>query len=76
MMNELRPQHNIQHLLNTSPLLQKVRECMLHKRLNLSTERNYLHHIVEYIRYCKTRNTCEFVHPAQLGAADIRAYLL
>ena len=46
------------------------------RQLSLSTERNYLHHIVDYLHLCKAHNNGVFIHPAELGTDHIRAYLL
>lgn len=67
--------HDIQKLINTSPLLKEVQTCIRLKRYELGTERSYLHHIVDYIHFCKNKNGGEFIHPKQLGPQDIRAYL-
>ena len=53
----------------TSPLLNEVRIVIRTKRLSLSTERLYLHYILEYILFHKKR------HPGELGEAEVRAYL-
>lgn len=66
-------ENNIQHALATSPLLQTVRDRIRLKRYSLSTERTYLHHIVNYITWCRQRNGDVYVHPAQFGSDDIGA---
>jgi integron integrase len=75
-MIESQIEHDIQRAVSTSPLLQNVRDRIRLKRYTLSTERSYLHYIVDYIHWCKKRNDGVFVHPAELGSEDIRAYLL
>ena len=52
-----------------SPFLNEVRRVIRVKRLSLSTERSYLHYIIDYIYFHNKR------HPEALGKAEVQAYL-
>ena len=52
-----------------SPFLNEVRRAIRTKRLSLSTERSYLHYIIDYIYFHDKR------HPETLGEAAVQAYL-
>ena len=52
-----------------SPFLNEVRRVIRVKRLSLSTERSYLHYIIDYIYFHDKR------HPKTLGEAEVQAYL-
>ena len=51
-----------------SPFLNEVRRVIRTKRLSLSTERSYLHYIIDYIYFHNKR------HPKTLGEAEVQAY--
>jgi site-specific recombinase XerD len=54
---------------DNSPFLNEVRRVIRVKRLSLSTERSYLHYIIDYICFHRKR------HPEALGEAEVQAYL-
>ena len=54
---------------DNSPFLNEVRRVIRVKRLSLSTERSYLHYIIDYIYFHNKR------HPEALGEAEVQAYL-
>ena len=56
-------------------LLDQVRQSIRLRHMSLSTERNYIHYITQYIHFHKNR-TGQFVHPRDLGAQDIRNFLV
>ncbi|MEX2480074.1 MAG: site-specific integrase [Gammaproteobacteria bacterium] len=53
----------------SSPLLQAVREAIRVRHYSIRTDQAYLDWIVRYIRFHG------LVHPAQLGAAAVQAFL-
>ena len=56
-------------------LLDQVRQTMRLKHMSLSTERSYVNSITNYIFYFKEKHG-KFIHPSELGAFDIRDYLI
>ena len=53
----------------TSPFLIQVRKVIRTKRLSYSTEKSYLHYIVDYIHFNHKK------HPKELGEIDVQNYL-
>jgi integron integrase len=74
-MSQKSAKHDVQKLVIASPLLKEVQASIRLKHYELGTERSYMNYIVDYIEYCKEQNDGNFVHPSQLGAQNIQAYL-
>ena len=55
-------------------LLDQVRQTMRLRHMSLSSERNYVHYITQYIHFHKDR-TGQFMHPRDLGTQDVRNFL-
>lgn len=60
--------------LQSTRLLDQVRERVRYKHYSFKTENDYLYWIRFFIRWCATR-LGDMRHPRELGVADVEAFL-